>query len=236
MGYRHLAYVLGEHRLEIPWLGQILAVPYAAIDAIYAGRHRVEHGAPRAPCWPGIYVGPGRARGRGRLQFFATSRDPADLTLVTVAATELVLSARDPQGFRAALIQRVQRHEDDPVPEQRIVRIPPTRAPWTTLRDSWVPWCLGLAGGLLLTMLAFITVSYQGLPDQLRIDASGRPGGIEFKADLFHLPLGGLLTMVATWLLGMSLHPREPLLARVLWVASASVQAVLLVAVIRLVQ
>jgi hypothetical protein len=81
-------------------------------------------------------------------------------------------------------------------------------------------------------------VRYQGLPDRLpmRFDASGRPSEIGFKADLFHLPLGGLLTMVPTGLLGIWLHPREPLLARVLWVASVLVQAVLFVAILRFVQ
>jgi hypothetical protein len=238
IGYRRLTYVLGEDRLEIPWLGETLAVPYTAIDGIYAGRHRAEPLIPGALCWPGIYVGPGRTPGMGSLRFFATSRDPAHLTLVTVEDTSLVLSARDPLGFRAALIQRVQQHENDPAPDQRIARIPLSGAPWTTLRDRLAPWCLGLAGALLLVTLALIMVRYQGLPDRLpmRFDASGRPSEIGFKADLFHLPLGGLLTMVPTGLLGIWLHPREPLLARVLWVASVLVQAVLFVAILRFVQ
>ena len=51
-----------------------------------------------------------------------------------------------------------------------------------------------------------------------------------------HLPLIGLIGLVVNSLLGIWVHPRERLLARLLWVGAASMQAVLVVAVVRLLQ
>ena len=52
---------------------------------------------------------------------------------------------------------------------------------------------------------------------------------------LLRLPLFGLLLMVVNCLLGAWLHPRQRLLAGLLWVGGAVVPLVLLVGVLRLV-
>ena len=55
------------------------------------------------------------------------------------------------------------------------------------------------------------------------------------KSDLLRLPLLGLTCLVVNRLLGMWLHPRERLLARLLWIGGVIVQLVLLMGVLRLV-
>ncbi len=237
VSYRNLTYVLGADALEVAWLGGRLRVPYAAIDGIYAGQRLVGSAAPSVPAWPGIYVGPGRARGVGRLRFYATSQDPAELTLVTADGMGIVLSARDPQAFRTALIQRVQQVGEEP-PPAAVEWLPATRAPWTALRDRWAPWSLGVAALLLLVGLAMVALRYQDLPEvvPLRFDASGRPSEVGSRADLLRLPLGGFLILAANWGWSVWLHAREALLARLVWVATAAIEAILLVAVIRLLQ
>jgi hypothetical protein len=49
------------------------------------------------------------------------------------------------------------------------------------------------------------------------------------------LPALGLVCLVIDWLVGVWVHPREPALARLLWLGGAIVQAILLIGVLRLV-
>ncbi len=235
--YRSLVYSLGDRGLEIPWFGETALVPYAAIDGIYTGQRLVGSSQPGGLVWPGVYVGMGRARGTGRLRFFTTSQDPADLTLVTAGGAGFVVSARDPQAFRSALIQRVQQVAEDAEVEACDV-LPPTRAPWTLVRDRWAPWALALSVVLLLAMLSLVALRFEGLPEPvpLHFDASGVPNETGSRWDLFRLPIGGLLVLLVNWMLSVWLHARESYLARVLWMGAVAIQAILLVAVVRLLQ
>jgi uncharacterized membrane protein len=91
---------------------------------------------------------------------------------------------------------------------------------------------------LLLVGLAIAALAYGGLPDQIamRFDAAGRPTQVGPRSDLLHLPLIGLVALVLNGVVGVWFHAREPLLARLLWVGAAVLQAVLLVAIVRLLQ
>lgn len=237
LSYRQLVYALGPVGLEVVWLGERFLIPYAAIEGIYTGQRLGGQTAPDRLCWPGIYVGRGHAYSVGRLQFYATTRDAAALALVAVDGAALVLSARDPQGFRAALIERVQ-ILDDTAPVERSVVLPIAHAPWSALRDRWLPWALGVAALLLLAAVGVVAFRYVDLPDliPLRFDAAGRPNLLGPPTDLLKLPLGGVVVLLLNFALGIWLNPREPLLARMLWVGAALVQAILLIAVVRLVQ
>lgn len=237
-GYRGLRYVLGDEGLCIDWLGAAVEVPFAAIESVLSGQRLAESSAPRMPSWPGIYVGPGRARGIGTLRFFATTRDTTDLTVVAVRLGGVVVSPEDPKGFRAALIERVRQHEHEPVPEVGILSRPPTEKPWTALRDRWALACGAVGLLLLFVMLAILEARSPGLPDRLplRFDATGRPTDVGLKGELFRLPLGGLVALLVSAGIGVWLHARDVGLARMLWVVGAIVQAILLVAVVRLLQ
>src|SRR5438270_365372 len=139
--------------------------------------------------------------------------------------------------FLAALIERVE-HSQDAAGEAEIwVQSPPYEPPWTAIADAWLPIWAVVGTLLLLVVVAVITARFDALPDQLAVhfDASGRPNQIASKFDLLRLPLSGLFLMVLNWLLGVWLHPRHRLLARLLWVGGAAVQLVLLVGVLRLV-
>ena len=237
LAYRRLTYTLAEHALDISWFGRTLVVPYTAIDGIYTGQRLVGSATPTVPAWPGIYVGPGRARAVGRLRFFATSPDPAALTLITLEHGGVVVSARNPHEFRLALIERIQDAADSS-PPAALTRQPAREAPWTALYDRWLAWSLVAAGLGLFAVLAVIGVVFEFLPPEiaLRFDASGEPSLIGPREDLLRLPLFGLLVLLVDVALGVWRHPRERLLARLLWLSGAVVQVVLLVAVIRIVQ
>lgn len=237
-GYRHLAYELGDHDLRVWWLGGSAIVSYTAIDGVFPGQRLVGASTPSTPSWPGIYVGGGRIRGVGRLRFYATSRDPSELTLVTAGAAGLVLSPIESAGFRAALIERVEAHVHAPVAPDRVRVVPPAHTPWTAVRD---PWLLALVGLSLLTLLltvAVVALNFSLLPDRvpLRFDGSGQPLEIGFKGDLFRLPLGGFGVLLADVLLALWLHPREPALARLLLAGGFAVQVIGTIGAVRLVQ
>ena len=174
----------------------------------------------------------------GRLRFFATSSDQSELTYITVEHGGVILSARDPHAFRASLIERVERYDGLPAKDELTWhQAPPTTPPWTALADPWLPVCAALGVLALLAVLAVITSQFDALPDQIAVhfDASNRPNQIAPKSDLLRLTLFGLVCLVLNWALGVVVHPRERLLARLLWVGAAVVQVVLLLGVLRIV-
>jgi hypothetical protein len=237
LAYRRMTYVLTDQALEVAWFGRTLVVPYTAIDGIYTGQRLVGSATPTVPAWPGIYVGPGRARAVGRLRFFATSPDPAALTLITLEHGGVVVSARNPHEFRLALIERIQ-DVVDAASAAAPTREPPRGPPWTALYDRWLGWSLLAACLGLFAILTVVGAVFEFLPPEiaLRFDASGEASLIGPREDLLRLPLFGLLVLLVDLALGVWLHPRERLLARLLWLSGAVAQVVLLVAVVRLVQ
>jgi Bacterial PH domain len=237
MGYRRLSYTLTDTALRIDWLGRTVVVPYSAIQGIYTGQRLAGNAAPSVPRWPGISIGAARVRGLGRLRFFATSTDQSDLTLITVEHGGVVVSARDPNEFRAALIDHVENGFDSGEPQTTWQQTPPTTAPWTALADAWLPVCAIVGTLILLAVLAAITTRFEALPDQLilHFDANGGPNDIAPKSDLLRLLFLGLICLVVNWTLGIWLHPRERLLARLFWLGGVIIQIVLLIGVLRLV-
>jgi uncharacterized protein DUF1648/PH (Pleckstrin Homology) domain-containing protein len=234
LGYRRLAYALSDSALRVDWLGHSVVVPYSAIQGIYAGQRLAGNSTPSVPRWPGISVGPRRVRGMGKLRFFATSTDQSQLTLITVEHGGLVVSARDPAEFQTALIQRVERSEVD---EAAWFDKAPVDAPWTAVADAWLPICVAIGVVALLITVATIGARYPDLPVQipLHFDVGGEPSQIGPKSDLLHLPLLGLFCLVVNWALGIVVHPRARVLARLLWLAAIPVQLVLLIGLIRIV-
>ncbi len=239
LAYRQLTYTLAESSLDITWLGRTTHVPYAAVDGVYTGQRLVGQAVPQVPVWPGIYVGPGRARGIGRLRFFATSPDPSALTLVALQHSGVVVSARNPHEFRLALIDRVQATPEAADPAATRPRLSMLeRAPWSAVFDRWLPACVGVAALLLLVTLVTLVVGFDALPAQiaLRFDASGQATQIAPKGDILRLPVIGFFGLLLNTALGGWLHARERLLARLLWLSAAVLQGLVLVAVVRLLQ
>jgi hypothetical protein len=238
IAYHRLAYALTESAMRIEWLGRTVVVPHAAIQGIYSGQRLSGYATANVPRWPGINVGPRRVRGVGRLRFFATSTDQSALTFVTVEHGGVIISPRDPHEFQAALIERVEQSqalEGDVAVTWR--QTPPTTSPWTALADPWLPACIIVGLLALLLIVAVIAFRFDALPDQIAVhfDASGQANQITSKFDLLRLPLFGLICLAIDWVIGVWVHSRERLLARLLWLGGAVVQVVLFIGVLRLV-
>jgi hypothetical protein len=239
LAYQRLTYVLDDDQLRIAWLGRMTVVPYAAIQGIYTGQRLQGEATPDIFTWPGINVGPARVRGLGRLRFYATSTDQAELTLITVEHGGVVLSAREPTEFRAALIERVEQSELSTTanPEARWQHLPPRTAPWTALADPWLGLLASLGVVLVLVIVGIVGFRFDALPDQIvmHFDATGRPNQIASKFDLLRVAFFGVIVLLIDWGLGIWLHPLDRLLARLLWLGGVLVQLVLVVGVLRLV-
>jgi hypothetical protein len=235
VAYHRLTYWLTDNALRIEWCGRTVVVPYPAIQGIYTGQRLSGHATPSPPYWPGISVGIARVRGMGRLRFFATSADQSQLTLVTVPNGGVVVSARDPTEFRAALIEHVERYAEMSSAEVSTwQQKEPTEFPWSAFADAWLPACITLGALALLLVLASIGLRYDGLPAQvpLHFDTAGQASQIAPKSDLLRLPLIGLVCLLINWVLGVVVHPRERWLARLLWLGGAIVQFVVFVGIL----
>lgn len=235
LAYRRLRYALTETALRVEWLGRTLVVPYAAIQGIYTGQRLSGNATARGPAWPGINVGSRRVRGTGKLRFFATSTDQSELTLITVEGGGLVISAREPGEFQAALIARVESSADDDAATW--LDRAPADVPWSAIADVWLPACLAIGALALLTLLALIGLRYADLPQDIAMhfDVGGEPTQIAPKSDLLRLPLLGLICLVLNGGLGIAVHARERVLARLMWLVAIAVQLVLLIGVVRIV-
>jgi Bacterial PH domain len=236
--YRRLTYALGEQSLGVTWCGQTLVVPYASVEGIYTGQRLVGSSVPKVLTWPGIYVGPGRARGIRRLRFFATSPEPSALTLIAGENVGLVVSAREPLAFRNALIERVQAFEPTEGESTAWVKRNEASAPWTAIRDRWFGGCLGATFLFLMLTLGAIVFGFGALPPEIavRFDAIGQATHIASAEALLRLPLVGLVLALVNAGLGVVVHPRERLLARLLWIGGAVLLGIVFVAVVRLLQ
>ena len=230
--YRRLTYALGEQSLGVTWFGQTLVVPYASVEGIYRPAAGRELGAEGAHLARGLDVVRTRGRGIRRLRFFATSPDPSALTLIAGENVGLVVSAREPLAFRNALIERVQAFDPSDGESTAWVERNEASAPWTALRDRWFGACLGVTFLFLMLALAVIAL----------VSARCRPRSRALRP---HRPADpgrpGRGTAAAATARGRSragqprargvLHPREKLLARLLWIGGTVILAIVFIAV-----
>lgn len=238
VGYRRLAYALEADGLRITWFGEAYLLPYAAIEGIYGGRRLGPAAVPPWRVgWPGLADGTARVEDLGTVRYFATRGRPGNLILITTASEAVALSPGDLAAFRAALIEHIQEGDDAPPWHgESVMRVAARRPPWSALHDRWMLPLLAAGAVLLLGVLGVISVPFDSLPDvvPLRFDAAGTATDLAPKADLLRLPLMGLLILFGNLALGTWNHPREPLLARLMWATATVLQGMLLVGVVRL--
>ena len=137
--------------------------------------------------------------------------------------------------YRLALIERIKDTGDQPT-ANRLTHQPPSGLPWSAVFDPWFGAAIGAGLVLLLGMLVAIGLSFDALPLDIpmRFDANGDPSQIAPRGDLLRLPLIGLFVLLVDSALGIWLHVRDRLVARLLWLGGAVLEGVLIVAIVRL--
>lgn len=96
---------------------------------------------------------------------------------------------------------------------------------------------LVLVLGLNLALFAFLWLRYSQMPElvPMHFDAIGQPDRITPRADVFKLPVIGLIIAGTNLILGLLLRRALPLAPHLLWGGAVVVQLLLFVAAVNLV-
>jgi hypothetical protein len=181
--------------------------------------------------WPGYGRGRARSTNHKVVHFFATA-GRADQLLVCTPAEDYVLSPRDPKAF----LQEIEVRRNLGITRQ----LTQERAYWWIF--EWPLWRIpalwflsGITLAINFSLVGFLCFRYPTLPplipihfvevvedSQVRIiaDVIGR------SADLFEIPVFGLLIFAGNFSLGVLVHRRHRLLLMLLLVVALVVQVI----------
>ncbi len=219
-----LRYHLDRNGIAIRYAGTEEIIPLGDVKCIVPGSKFDGTPVPkRGIHWPGHERGDGVVPGVGRTRFLAT-RPTAELLLLITPGQAFAISPQNTDGFlkgfearRAMgpnrLLERELRH-----PAWRRLSL------WTD-QTAWV--LLGAALAVNLALFAYLAIRFPTLDLNLPLhfDSQGladRPGT---KAELFGLPIIGLIILGTNLVLGLLLYRRERAGSYLLWGSAAAVQA-----------
>jgi len=203
-GLLNLTYHVDRNRVLIRWAASEQIIPLGRITQVIEGSQVPGLVHWRGVRWPGYAVGHGEAKGWGAVLSFATEPLARQLLIVTPSQSYSI-SPSNPEGFLAALEARRRLGALKVLPQEE------RRASfltWPLWRDRAF-WWLALAGGLSNSALfAYLCWRYANLPLFLPIhfDPLGHADRIGTRAELFRLPLIGLMTLLVNSALGGLLY------------------------------
>jgi hypothetical protein len=235
-GLLTLTYDVNRDRVLIRWAASEQVVPMGRITRIVEGSQLGRPVRWRGIRWPGYMIGRGEPAGASARPFlsFATGSLSRQLLLVT-PSLGYGISPLDRQGFLSALALRRQMGTlEDLAQEARH----PQCLGWSFWRD-WILWCLALTSALANgAQLAYLCWRYASLPLMLPLhfDPLGQVDRTGTRAELFRLPLIGLLVLVANGIFSGVAHSRQRAASRLLLGGTLLVQALLGLGLWRLIQ
>jgi hypothetical protein len=221
-GLGRSGYSLDRNALIIHWGPVEQTVPTGQIERVFTGDEiegRVQfHGG----IWPGHCVGYGEMPGTGPTLFYATVPPQHQIYVVTPSLT-YGISPADHDGFIESLRKRLEMGPTQAV-EQSSRR--PGLLDWAFWQDRVG---LTLLVASLLTVLALtglLCFRYPALPRMvpLHFDAVGNPDRLETRAQIFVLPLIGLLALLLNGALGGLMYRRERMASYLLWGGAVLIQ------------
>jgi len=226
-----LRYHLDRDGLTIRWPGGRQVVPIRDIHRVLLGS---QLGGPvvrrRGVRWPGHERGEGAIPGIGRTLFLATKPLEGQLLLITPGQT-LAISPERTEEFVKSLVARQE------MGPNRILAPESQRAPWLTWslwKDRTAGLVLGAATIINLGLFAYLCARFPGLDEQLPLhyNSQGLADRIGTKAELFALPIIGLIILGTNLVLGLLLYRKERAGSYLLWGAAAAAQALFWLAVL----
>jgi len=150
------------------------------------------------------------------------------LSVIVTAARTVVLSPKDPPAFRRELIRRIET-DQEPGPSPSGFRSGGLPHPLVTA-------ALGAALALLVAQLVGLLASYQTLPETIALQtysAGGSPT-LSPRSDIFEMPLLGAGVLGLNAVLALALRGRETAITLLLWGSAVLVEAIILLATLRL--
>lgn len=218
-----LRYRLDRNGVTIHAGGAVRLVPIRDIQRIVRGRDLggiiVRR---RGLRWPGHERGEGAVPGLGRTRFLATRPLAHQLLLVTPGRA-IAISPQDPDGFLQAFESRLE------LGPNRLLEPTVRRARWLT----WPLWSdqtarvlLGAAVLVNVALFGYLCIRFPNLDLQLPLhfNSAGQVDRIGTKAELFSLPIIGLIILGVNLPLGLLLYRRERAGSYLLWGAAAAAQ------------
>jgi hypothetical protein len=183
--------------------------------------------------WPGHERGAGAIPGIGRTLFLSTRPLAGQLLLITPGQA-LAISPDRPEQFMESLEARQE------LGPNRILETESRRAPWLTWslwRDRTAGLVLGAAAVINFGLFAYLCARFPGLDEQMPLHYSslGFADRIGTKAELFSLPIIGLIILGTNLVLGLLLYRKERAGSYLLWGAAAAAQALFWFAVLGMV-
>jgi hypothetical protein len=229
-GLAHSAYFLDRNVLVIQWGLTEQIIPTGEIERVLAGDEVAEQIQFYGGIWPGHCVGYGEIRDVGPALFYATVPPKSQIYVVTPGLTYGV-SPADREGFLESLRKRLEMGPTQVV-EQSSKR--PGFLNWAIWQDR-----LGLgllAFGLLaiLALVGLLCFKFPALPwlVPLHFDVVGNPDRLAPRAEIFIIPLIGLLVLLLNGVLGALAYRRERVASYMLWGGSILVQVLVWTAAI----
>ncbi len=216
------SYSIDRNALLINWGPSKQVIPMNEIERGFTGDEvggRIRFYGAR---WPGHWVGYGEIGGSGPALFYATE-PPRKQVFVATPGLVYGISPADPEGFLESLETRRQMGPTQVV-EQSSQR--PAILEWAVWHDRLGLTLLGAAALALVGLLGLLTFRFPELPllVPLHFGSSGAPSRLGPRADVFLIPLIGLISLLANGALGGLLHGRDRVASYLLWGGSLLVQ------------
>jgi hypothetical protein len=228
LGYFRLSYWLDPEQLSIRWAGATEVIPLDAIEGIYAGSRVGRLQQVRGLNWPGYHVGVVPNSALGPLRVFCTDLSIDALSVIVTAERTYLLSPTDPAEFRRELIQRIE--ATDTVPTRSI---PVARRGQGGLPHPLLVATIAAAVALLVAVLTTTLANYQALPETISPPMLADTISSS-RTDVLRLPLLGAILLGVNLLLALALRARERGAIVLLCATACLIEAVILVATLRL--
>ena len=233
IGLNRSGYSLDRNTLTISWGPIHQLVPTASIERIMLG-HEVQGRIKkfRGWRWPGLAVGQAEVPEAGLTLFYASAPRQQQLVIITPMLS-YVISPTDIPGFIEAIKAR---YELGPTQNTPQTSIHPALFDWALWRERIAIWFEVLACGLCAALFAFMCLRYPNLPKSLPLHYSltGEADRFGSPAQLFILPVIGLIALLGNTAVGGLVYRRERMAAYVLWGGAILVQVLLWIGAINL--
>jgi hypothetical protein len=225
-GLARSGYDVDRNSLVIYWGAIRQILPVEAIQRIMAGAE-LEYGVShfRGWRWPGLMAGHGELPDAGLTLFYATLPLEQQLILITPTLS-YAISPVDAAGFIESIKARYELGPTQAV-EQKTEH--PAFFEWPLWRDRLVHYLLITGTTMCLLLFGLVCFRFPDLPSviPLHYNALGLPDRTAPTAQIFILPLIGLLALGVNTLLGGLVYRRETMAAYLLWGGTIIVQVLL---------
>ncbi len=218
-------YTLDRNAIRIHWGTSGQVIPTGAIERVFTGDEIEGDVRFYGGRWPGHWAGYGEIPDAGPTLFYATQPLPKHI-LITTPGLTYAISPADHEGFLESLRQRLQMGPTQAVEQSS--RRPPI-LDWAIWHD-WAGLALLGTGALALTfLLGLLSFRYPDLPllVPLHFGISGSPDRLGPRAQIFLLPLIGLLTFLINGAIGGLLYRRIRVGSYLLWASSVFIQVLI---------